>query len=428
MTEQGRKYVDLMLDEPYKLGHLLGFKDLTVLHNEWIRDFVLYEDDQTMQGHRGSYKTTCISIALAIILTIKPNLTNLFMRKTDTDVWEVIKQVRNILLSPLWQHIVWHIYGTKLVLTVDNKGELSTNLTTSTKGTSQLVGLGTGASLTGKHFDNVFTDDIVNLKDRISKAEREHTKAIYMELQNVKNRGGRFINTGTPWHKDDAFTLMPNIRKFTCYETGLIEREQLEAIRKTMTPSLFAANYELKHIASEDQMFSNPQFLLKGKTATEEEERLKMIYDGVSHIDASYGGSDGTAFTICKKTADGKFIVFGKLWKKHVDDCLTEIDGYEAQYRSGREYMENNGDKGYLAKDRKKSGKFVKEYRESTNKYIKIASYLRANWQNIYFLEETDEAYINEILDYTENAEHDDAADSLASIIRELSKGNNWLY
>lgn len=428
MTEQGRKYVDLMLDEPYKLGHLLGFTDLTLLHNEWIRDFVLYEDDQTLQAHRGSYKTTCISIALAIILTIKPNLTNLFMRKTDTDVWEVIKQVRNILLSPLWQHIAVNVYGTKIILTVDNKGELSTNLTTSTKGTSQLVGLGTGASLTGKHFDNVFTDDIVNLKDRISKAEREHTKSIYMELQNVKNRGGRFINTGTPWHKDDAFTLMTNIRTFDCYQTGLISREQLEAIRNTMTPSLFAANYELKHIAEADQMFSNPQFLLKGKTATEEEERLKLIYDGVSHIDASYGGSDGTAFTICRKLADGRFIVFGKLWKKHVDDCLTDIDRHEAQYRSGREYMENNGDKGYLAKERRKSGKIVKEYRESTNKFIKISSFLRANWQNIYFLEETDEDYINEILDYTENAEHDDAPDSLASIIRALSKGNNWLY
>lgn len=428
MTEQGRKYIDLMLDEPYKIGHLLGFRDLTELHNEWIRDFVLREDDQTLQGHRGSYKTTCISLALAIIMTVRPNETTLFMRKTDTDVWEVVKQVRNILLSPLWQHIVYEVYGCKLTLDVDNKGELNTNLSTSTKGTSQLVGLGTGASLTGKHFDNVFTDDIVNLKDRISKAEREHTKAIYMELQNVKNRGGRFINTGTPWHKEDAFILMPNIRKYDCYNTGLIGREELEGIRATMTPSLFAANYELKHIASEDQLFSNPQFLLRCKDEEAERAREALIYDGVSHIDASYGGADGTALTIIKQHADGRFIVFGKLWGKHVDDCLSEIDIYEAQYRSGREYMENNGDKGYLAKARKKSGKFVKGYRESTNKFIKISSFLRANWGNIWFLEETDAEYISQILDYTENAEHDDAPDSLASIIRELTKGGDWLY
>ena len=428
MTPEGKMYVDLMLEEPYKLGHLLGFKDLTKLHNGWIKDFVLCEEDQTLQAHRGSYKTTCISIALSIIMTLTPNLTNLFMRKTDTDVWEVVKQVRNILLSPLWQHIVFKIYGFYLELTVDNKGELHTNLSTTTKGTSQLVGLGVGASITGKHFENIFTDDIVNMKDRVSKAERERTKQVYMELQNVKNRNGRFINTGTPWHKEDAFTLMPRIRKFNCYETGLISREQLENLRNTMTPSLFAANYELKHIANEDQMFNNPQFLLRCEDKDKEQERIALIYNGVSHIDASYGGEDGSALTIIKKHTDGRYIVYGKLWQKHIDDCLSEVDKLEDLYRSGREYMETNGDKGYLAKDRKKSGKYVKEYRESTNKFIKISSYLRKNWNNIWFLEETDPEYINQILDYTENAEHDDAPDSLASIIRELSERKEWVH
>ena len=36
------------------------------------------------------------------------------------------------------------------------------------------------------------------------------------------------------------------------------------------------------------------------------------------------------------------------------------------------------------------------------------------------FVEGTDEEYIEQILDYNENAEHDDAPDSLASIIRGL--------
>lgn len=56
--------------------------------------------------------------------------------------------------------------------------------------------MGIYASLTGKHADIVITDDIVNIKDRVSRAEREKTKLQYQELQNVKNRGGRFINTG----------------------------------------------------------------------------------------------------------------------------------------------------------------------------------------------------------------------------------------
>lgn len=64
-----------------------------------------------------------------------------------------------------------------------------------------MLGIGIGGSLTGKHADIVITDDIVNLRDRMSAAERERTIAVYRELQNIKNRGGRIINTGTPWHK-----------------------------------------------------------------------------------------------------------------------------------------------------------------------------------------------------------------------------------
>ena len=53
------------------------------------------------------------------------------------------------------------------------------------------------------------------------------------------------------------------------------------------------------------------------------------------------------------------------------------------------------------------------------NKYIKISTYLRENWSKIIFVKDTSKEYINQILDYTENAEHDDAPDSLASLIRE---------
>ena len=43
----------------------------------------------------------------------------------------------------------------------------------------------------------------------------------------------------------------------------------------------------------------------------------------------------------------------------------------------------------------------------------------------IVFVEGTDQEYINQILDYNENAEHDDAPDSLASIVRKLWSRKN---
>lgn len=400
----------LLKEQPYKIGHFVGFKDLTELHNAWLKSFLYSKENQTLLAHRGSYKTTDLSLFLAIHPIIHPNQNIIFFRKTDTDVIEVIKQSEKILQSGCMQHIVKILYGTNLEFTKFTDSEFCTNLCTSARGVSQVLGLGIGTSITGKHADIVVTDDIVNLKDRISRAERERTKIQYMELQNICNRGGRFINTGTPWHKEDAISIMPNVKRYDCYSTGLITREKLEQLRQSMSDSLFAANYELKHIADKDAMFKNPKF-------TGEKE---LIYGGLSHIDAAYDGADGTAFTILNRLKDGRIIGFGKRWDKHVDDCLNDIGIYHKLLRAGSISCEKNADKGYLAKELRGLGYHVNPYSESMNKFVKISTYLRSNWGNITWLEDTDPEYINEILDYNEFAEHDDSPDSAASLIRKM--------
>lgn len=416
MTADQKKYLDLIINEPYKIGHWLGFTDLTELHNEWLKMMMFSEEDKTLLAHRGSYKTTCLSLAIALLMIIKPNMTIIFLRKTDSDIKEVVKQVGKILESNVTKFLVKKIYGIDLVLIEHSTFNITTNLVATNKGSSQLTGLGIKTSITGKHADLVITDDIVNLKDRISKPERDLTKASYMELQNIKNRSGRILNTGTTWHKEDCISIMPNQVVYDCYNTGLIQRDKLEEIRQSMTPSLFAANYELKHIADGEALFTNPKFT----------NNNELIFNGICHIDASYGGSDGTSFTIVKQKEDG-FIVFGKRWNKHVDDCLSEIYQLKEMYLGGSISCERNGDKGYLAKKLREDGNIVDDYDEHTNKYIKIATYLRNNWNNILFLEDTDPDYINEILDYTEDAEHDDSPDSLASILRKLTGKRKWL-
>ena len=322
----------------------------------------------------------------------------------------MIIQTQKILKSGCMRQIVRSLYGIDLKVLKENNSEIHTNLCTSSRGVSQLVGLGIGTSVTGKHADIVVTDDIVNIKDRVSKAEREKTKTLYMELQNVRNRGGRFINTGTPWHKEDAISIMPNVRKYDCYSTGLITRDKIEELRRSMSDSLFAANYELKHIADKDAMFQNPQFV--------KDEAL--IYGGLAHIDAAYDGEDGTAYTAMKRLKDGRIVGFGKLWRRHVDDCLPEIQALHRQLQIGSVSCEKNADKGYLAKELAGMGFRAEVYSESMNKYIKISTFLRKNWGNIFWLEDTDPEYINEILDYSEFADHDDSPDSAASLLRKM--------
>ena len=367
--------------------------------------------DKTLQAHRGSYKTTCVSIALACIFVLLPNKKTLFLRKTDADVKEVIRQVRNILLSPPMQEAARLIHGKDMVLITQTASELSSNLPGDSKGTSQIVAMGINGSITGKHFDRIFTDDIVNVQDRTSKAERDRTKIVYQELQNIRNRGGRIFNTGTPWHKEDCFSLMPNIERHDCYSTGLISKEQLQIIREAMTASLFAANYELRHIASDDVIFTSPQ------TGADP----ALVEQGECHIDAAYGGDDYTAFTICKKK-DGKYYVYGRCWRKHIDDVQDEIIKLRQSFNAGRIHCENNGDKGYLGKALRQKGERVNIYRESMNKFLKITSYLKAEWKNVVFVAGTDKEYIDQICDYNQNCEHDDCPDSLASLVRILWK------
>jgi predicted phage terminase large subunit-like protein len=165
----------------------------------------------------------------------------------------------------------------------------------------------------------------------------------------------------------------------------------------------------LRHIAAEDVIFTTPQ-----KNA-----EPHLVEQGFCHIDAAYGGEDYTAFTIARKY-NGKIYVYGRLWHKHIDDVQEDIKHLVGQFNSGLLYCENNGDKGYLGKELRKKGLRVSIYHENMNKFIKITSYLKACWKDVIFVQGTDEEYINQICDYNENAEHDDAPDSLASLIRKI--------
>ena len=407
--------VTFLKRHPVKFGQMLGFTKLTDFHNGWIKKMAYGREDYTLQGHRSSYKTTCLSVALALIMILLPNKRTLFMRKTDDDVKEIIKQVRNILLNPRTQYFVSVIYGVNLKLNVDNATELMTNLTTDIKGTSQLVGIGTGSSITGQHYDYIFTDDIVNVKDRVSRAERDRIKTVYQELINIKNKGGRIFNTGTPWHKDDAFSLMPDAEKWDWQRTGIFDQAEIEEIKDSMAPSLFAANYELRHIAAEDVIFDNP---VTGGAVE------KILNAPMIHVDAAYGGEDFTAMTACRKT-EGKYYIYGRLWHKAVDECMDEIIKERKRLLAGKIYCETNADKGYLAKAFRDKGERVVTYAESMNKYIKIVTHLKGDWKNVVFVNGTDDEYIDQILEFNEFAEHDDAPDSAACAIRILHNQKN---
>ena len=405
--------VSFLMEQPALLGRLLGYKDLRDdLHGEWMRRMIATDEDMTLQAHRGSFKTTCLCIVLAILMVLFPWCTIIFLRKTDDDVAEVIRQVLYILKHDTFQRLARAIHGPAFCITRENASEITLSCYCVPRGAVQLLGIGIGGSITGKHADIIITDDIINTKDRASSAERERTKTAYNELQNVKNRGGRIINTGTPWHKEDAFTLMPPPMRFDCYQTGLISEEQREKLRQSMSPSLFAANYELQHIAAENALFSTPPRFTP---------HAAFLRDGIAHVDAAYGGEDYTALTCGRRIGDTLYM-YGRLWHAHAETVLDAAITEANRLMCAPIHLETNADKGFLGREIRARGMDVRMYPERMNKYLKISTFLKKWWGNIVWLEGTDREYLNQIMDYTEEAEHDDAPDSAACICRILDR------
>lgn len=547
LSDKQKNLLDRIKNEGHKVAHLVGFDKMNELHAKWLHNMFKNDDIYVLKASRGSYKSSVLTLYIALVILCQPNKTIIFMRKTDNDVKEIVEKVSKILQCPQFQAFSQILYGHGFNLIKNTAFEINTNLKTDLGGKSQLIALGSSGSLTGKHADYIIVDDLCliggtkiatpfgdrniedikvgdkvltsdgyqdvirisqrqaevicnvglcgtpnhpvfskehncyrpledieeheiirlndkqyecqnltgiqtvynievanthnyyangilvhncNIKDRTSRAERERIKLVWQELQNVRNRGGRTIAVGTNWHVQDVFSLMPPADIYTCYDCcdyGIMTKKEIENLKKTMTPALFAANYELKFIANEDAIFTDINYI-KPSNMTEQEikdgVKPKDLMDGcIAHLDASYGGNDTTALTLMKKLSDGRIIAFGKVWDKHVKHCMNDISMLCNFYNYRTLWMETNGDKGYLANEFRDRGLRVMTYHEKMNKDVKIQTYLYGAWQDIYWLEETDGNYVNQVMDYTENAEIVDAPDSCACACRLLNKG-----
>jgi len=401
---------------PHLLGHFLGLDKLGEIHSDWIKYAFLSSGDGALQAHRNSYKTTAVLILGTVwyLTFYNPNARICILRKDATAATDVVRAIRSVFDSPQMIFIYKDIYGQD-----PSTQEWSTSkITLSAKETitqqGSVEGLGITGGITGKHFDLILPDDFVTIKDRISRAERNATKEAIKELQNIPDLDfGRIFYTGTPWHIDDAWSILGIDPKK--YPIGSIDIQgmtlsKIDLMRKMQGQSLFSANYELKHIADENRIFSDPKYAEWSNS------------NSIALIDPAYHGDNTTALTIGYKKDNDYFLV-GFVWREHINKVYGKIIKKVIDYQAKKIYIEENGDKGYSRDDLKKLFPSVEGYSENANKHIKIISFLQGNWDNIYFAHSTQMEYIKQFTEYTEDAELDDAPDSASSLIRQLNGG-----
>ena len=399
---------------PYKLGIYLGYPDMTEIHNKWIKKSWKNTKDYVLQAHRNSYKTTAVlTVGTIWYLLFNPNATILILRKGYEGAVSIVKSIMKHYQSEKMISLYSNLLGIKDFKLVEDRKDclvLPTKTTVTKEGNVEALGI--GGSITGSHFSKIMADDIITLKDRISKAERENTKEFIRELENIKTADGTITFTGTPWHKDDGFSILPEPDR---YALGSVEiqgftQNKVDEIRQRTTPSLFAANYLLKHIADENKLFNDAKY----------EHWTNGASYKIAHIDQAYKGEDYTALTLLEEW-HGMYILKGYAWRENIIDCYDKIKVILENHDIGSLYMEDNSDKGLSKKDMRTRWNSVIGYHEKENKHNKIIGNLYKEWDKVYFDYDTNEEYLNQILDYEEGQGHDDSPDSAASIVRIVS-------
>lgn len=300
--------------------------------------------------------------------------------------------------------------------------------------------------------------------DRESPAERMNTISVYREMMNVLSADKNFsdtliLNIGTPWHEEDAFSVMEKglpdkcerqirlenipikdrtdrqnekIRRanmvrglfvYSCYQTGLMSPEQIEQKKKVLNDDvLFAANYELTLVSDDEKPFSKINNV--GNYTT---EFFQNAWEVIATIDGAYGGTDSCSMSIGAVDWDNNtVVVLGKLYTGiALDKNYMELAEIMQNNNAFTLYMETNADKGLMGEKFRELGFDVHSYHESMNKHTKIVSTIRPYWREkgeecmpcVQFVQGTDADYLAQIHNYKKGVKHDDAPDNLACLL-----------
>jgi hypothetical protein len=417
MTEETLDMLKQIRRCPHRLGRYLGYDRLTPLHSEWIRQLWDKPGSHALMAFRGSFKTTsCCILGIIRYLLFKPDARIFIIRKTFTDANSVIMAVSkmfekrevNVLFT------LAHGFGPRKIK--DGGGIIDFNFKGTVTTEPSLKAFGITQSITGRHADVIIADDIIGLRDRTSRAERENVKEHIREIAgNVIDPGATLIFLGTKWARNDGWDTIgefTEIKKYPLSKYNFFAPGEIEEKTSRLTPFLAAINYELEITADESLLFQNPR---RGGAWQDTRQ-------AVAQLDTAFDGSHYCALTIAapvrKDGNDQYYQAAGFIYAGNVEDWEPEIEGLCEKYRVKTLYVEKNADKGACAKRLQKRGLNAVSYTESMNKAVKISTYLYQAWRFIEWAPETRDEYLEQILDWKEGGEPDDAPDSAASLFR----------
>ena len=423
---QDEDWIKAIRWEPHRLGWMMGKTKLRPMHSKWVHHIWHPTESRALQAHRGSYKSTgIVEVGVPWWLLFHPDSRIAIVRKTKTDAIQAISVFRQCFRLPEVRELFRIAHGYYPEAVTEQADHLVFNFKKTMTREGNVDGYGVDSALTGKHYDLIICDDIVGREDRYSAAARVATCRFLEELRtNIIDPGKPVHHIGTPWHRDDAWGTPkregdpwngPQPLIYTCYDTGILTPAQIEEKKKITTPSLFAANYLLKHQADDSTLFSNPQMI----------ERWEYgVYSTVhAQIDAAFGGDHTSGLSIFQKLPNGDIQTYGECFDGHISGHYLSILERFRRFRVQKLYIEENADKGFTGRDisRMCQGAGIPvelhPYHERQNKGAKISTILKYNWDHLRFTNDTNEKYLSQITEWIEGQEPDDCCFVASTLI-----------
>lgn len=206
-------------DDPLFLGRQLLGRDRLIsrIHGEQFK-MALGSDRVLLLEPREHLKTTALSEVYPLYRILhNPEIRILLVHKPYREAKGYIQVIRdhleqNQLLRETFGNYVRRTRWSDEQLTISRRRGVAKEPT--------VMAASPEHDPVGGHFHIIIADDIVGLKDRYSRAEREKTLRYYQSLYPMLLAGGQFILVGTRWHMADAYTQILGSR-----ESGLKPRE-----------------------------------------------------------------------------------------------------------------------------------------------------------------------------------------------------------
>lgn len=326
-----------------------GRPRLDPVFHRWVASKMQTNKDLLMLVPRGHMKSTWAKVKVVQLVLQKPNIRIGLFSRTSSLVEEQLNDIKvyfqNPTLRQLFPDMVpppgkkysgWYrCSANKLTLKRDPSwGRIPQE--------NQIEAWGAGATITGRHYDVIILDDIINELSCSTPDQIGKVRDWYSYMQSIKDPEGFELIVGTRYHFADIYGEIIKNRWFgsRAFVRKAIEDDKpiysfftkamLDKIRRRQGPYEYSCQYDNNPIPAETQIFPPPYPMFEILPADEYE-----TYVTVDPAPTVHDYSDETAIVVCSVNRAGILYVRSAIgYRKPPNEVAELVVSTAAKYQA----------------------------------------------------------------------------------------------